>query len=231
MKTGVSQMSLKKYIKNKKVSRFSISGINVEIFNKLTNEDINVKMVINKLLKMVPSSLMSNVKNVYIGNFDYLNSRKIEAAYKDSSIYLVNTHHDEHDMLDDLVHEVAHSIEEIHGEFLYSDGLIEREFLQKRKSLKQILDREGFFIKEKFYYMPKYNKKFDAFLHREVGYVLLTSLTKFLFYSPYAATSINEYFANGFEAIFYNQDFARVKNVSPILYDRIERLTNEVTNK
>jgi hypothetical protein len=134
-------------------------------------------------------------------------------------------------MLDDLVHEVAHSIEEIHQEFLYSDGLIEKEFLQKRKSLKQILDREGFFIEEKLYYMPKYNRKFDTFLHREVGYPLLTSLTKFLFYSPYGATSINEYFANAFEAIFYNQDFARVKNVSPILYDRIERLTNEVTSK
>ena len=45
-----------------------------------------------------------------------------------------------------------------------------------------------------------------------------------LFYSPYAITSLREYFANGFEAYFNNKDRSRIHVLSPILFDKLEKL-------
>ena len=47
-----------------------------------------------------------------------------------------------------------------------------------------------------------------------------------LFVSPYAATSIQEYFANGFEKYFLDET-RTVKNVSPVLYRKIEEIIND----
>ena len=50
---------------------------------------------------------------------------------------------------------------------------------------------------------PNYVLEFDEFLYKTVGYDLLRDLTVELFVSPYAATSLREYFANGFEHYFF----------------------------
>ena len=63
----------------------------------------------------------------------------------------------------------------------------------------------------------QYNKKFDMYLYEEVGYPILNTLTVGLYCSPYGATSIREYFANGFE-FFFLKDRELVKQVSPQLY-------------
>ena len=66
-----------------------------------------------------------------------------------------------------------------------------------------------------------YNKKFDNFLANVVGYPTLLTLTMGLFASPYGATSIQEYFANGFEKYFLDNP-RRVRDISPVLYRKIE---------
>ena len=49
-----------------------------------------------------------------------------------------------------------------------------------------------------------------------------------LFVSPYGATSIHEYFANGFENYFLeNPD--TVRDISPVLYKKIEEIINANT--
>ena len=63
------------------------------------------------------------------------------------------------------------------------------------------------------------------FLYADVGYPLLTSLTMGLFISPYAATSLREYFARGFEE-YYIGDRKYLTNISPVLYNKIEYLDN-----
>ena len=46
--------------------------------------------------------------------------------------------------------------------------------------------------------------------------------------SPYAITSLREYFANGFEAYFLDVDNRNsLKNTSPVLYEKIANLANE----
>ena len=59
-----------------------------------------------------------------------------------------------------------------------------------------------------------------------VGYPTLLSLTMGLFCSPYGATSIQEYFANGFEK-YFTESPEYVKNISPILYKKIEEIIND----
>ena len=64
---------------------------------------------------------------------------------------------------------------------------------------------------------------FDEFLYKTVGYETLVNITMGLFISPYAATSLKEYFANGFEAYFIG-DRSYLKKISPYIYDKIEQL-------
>ena len=71
----------------------------------------------------------------------------------------------------------------------------------------------------------EYNANFDKFLSDTVGYPTLLTLTMGLFASPYAATSIQEYFANGFEKYFLDDPW-RLSTVSPILHDKIEQVIN-----
>jgi hypothetical protein len=54
---------------------------------------------------------------------------------------------------------------------------------------------------------------------------MLRTLTSDLFYSPYAITALKEYWANGFENYFL-QDRAKLKSLSPVLYQKIKNLVD-----
>ena len=71
-----------------------------------------------------------------------------------------------------------------------------------------------------------YDAKFDDYLVNQVGYKKLGNYINGLFYSPYAATSVREYFARGFEAYFLFKDQKYLANISPILYNKIETLAD-----
>ena len=213
-------MSIKKYIKNKKQNNFNIKGVEIFIKDEPPT-NINVKSVINRLLKMVPSKLLRNLDVIYVGQFQHLKDREIQAVYENSSIFVTNEHIDEEDMLDDLVHEVAHSVEELYQRFIYGDKKIENEFLSKRKQLWYLLKSEGFDCELSDFLNVKFDKAFDEFLYRKVGYPALSITSVNLFYSPYGSTSIREYFANGFEAFFMKEDLPRLKNISPQLFTKI----------
>ena len=216
-------MTLKKYIQNKKVDNFTISGIQVFVKDQITNE-ISAKAVLNKLLKMVPSHLLRNVESIYIGSFKTLEDKDLQAMYENSSIFVTNEQTDEQDMLDDLVHEVAHSVEEMYKIELYQDKQIEKEFLIKRNKLWEELNREGLAADLNYFLEVEYSRVFDEYLYMQIGYPTLSMATTNIFYSPYAATSLREYFANGFEAFFMKEDINRLKILSPNLFKKIIKL-------
>ena len=58
------------------------------------------------------------------------------------------------------------------------------------------------------------------FLYDSIGYDVLNQITPGLFCSPYGATAIREYFANGFE-FFFLKDREMVKQISPQLYKKL----------
>ena len=204
-------------------NRFKISEIEVWVKDELP-KNVSAKRVIKSLFKIIPKKLMSNVKFIHVGNFSELKDRKIQALYRKSTILVTNEQSSEEDLLDDLVHEVAHSVEEIYNSRIYSDKKIESEFLMKRKDLWVRLKREGFDLDLKYFLNTSYKESFDFFLHQEVGYNLLSSISRDLFYSPYAATSVREYFANGFEAFFLKEQLNLLKSVSPNLFKKLSQL-------
>jgi len=219
-------MSLKKYITKRKVSHFNKGGIHVFVKDPLPT-GINAESVIQDLIESVPKHLLKNIETIYIGKFKELEDRDIQAMYENSSIFVTNEQRSEEDMLNDLIHETGHSVEEIYRKLLYSDQKLESEFLRKRKDLWHELKRESLETSLSFFLEPDYDKDFDEYLYKQIGYPMLSVLTANLFYSPYASTSLREYFANGFEAFFMRDDVDRLKNLSPVLFSKLATLLND----
>ncbi len=216
-------MSLKKYIKNKKTNHFSVEGIEVFIKDPLINK-VSAKSTVSSLFRMVPKHLLRGIKSIHIGKFQFLKDRKLQAVYKDSSIYVTNEQESNADLLDDIMHEVAHAVEELYTELLYSDESLEKEFLAKRKNMWISLKSKDINTDLSFYLDPAYNEEFDKFLYDEIGYETLSLLTSSIFHSPYAATSLREYFADGFEAFFMRENVPKLKSISPVLFRKITQL-------
>ena len=136
------------YIRQKQnqSNNFIVDGIEVLIKNS-PDPGISVKLAVQRMIKSLPSHLLTNIKHIYVGTFAELERRKIQAMFKDSSIYITNKQASESDFLDDLIHEVAHSVEETHQNIIYGDKKIENEFLAKRKKLWFLLKEKGFSVK------------------------------------------------------------------------------------
>ena len=223
--------SLKEYIKKshskatKKQKHYTMSN-NTDVFIKDSlPEGFDLNYVLKKVEASIPSYLMHNVDTIYVGEFEEFVDRGINAAYKDGALYITNIQYDEDDMIDDIVHETAHSVEEFAGNEIYGDGRVEEEFIGKRQRLFYFLREEGYEVYLKDFLDSSYSKEFDMFLYQDVGYALLTTLTMGLFVSPYAATSLREYFATGFDK-YYLEDRRYLKNISPILFEKIEYISN-----
>ncbi len=186
--------------------------------------DFDLAHVLDKVESLIPSRFVRNIDGLYVGQFDALLQRDINAAYHDGAIYVTNKQDDAEDMIDDIVHEIAHAVEEASGMEMYADNEIEKEFLGKRQRLFNLLRAEGYDVVLEDFMNPEYSQRFDKYLDDVVGYPTLTSLSMGLFFSPYGATSLREYFANGFEAIFYHRENTYLKKISPRLYNKLENL-------
>lgn len=224
MKNNISSY-IKKHSRLSENQNLSFFGsISVFVKDPLP-EDISLRIVLRRIENLIPHYLVSNVDAVYVGQFDEFVEMETNAAYKDGALYITNDQHDEDDMIDDIVHEIAHAVEELAYEEIYADDKVEIEFLGKRKRLQSILRSENFNVQHYNFLNPQYSKEFDTFLYREVGYPLMTTLTMGLFVSPYAATSLHEYFARGVEE-YYLKDKNYLTKISPLLYNKIYYLDN-----
>ena len=223
---------LRNYLQNKQkmlleqqTDFYTSAGIHV--FFKEPVENIDVEKVVSKVESVIPDHLLSEVEMIIIGWFDEFEERGINAFYDGGTLYISNIQDDFADMYDDLVHEISHSIEEPHGYFLYSDKKIENEFLRKRKYLHDILWKMGYKIPLSIFMNPEYDKEFDMFLYEKIGYDKLTTVTAGVFISPYAATSLREYFATGFTEFYIHPDaHGFLKKISPALYKKLILLQN-----
>ena len=127
------------------------------------------------------------------------------------------------DMIDDLIHEIAHSNEKQYEQIIYEDGKLEQEFLQRRKKLAFILKDKNYGIPTGFIYNSDYDKNIDDYLYEKVTYDTLWQLIPGIFPSPYAITSIREYWAKGFEQ-FYMGKRQDLKETSPVLFSKLMQL-------
>ena len=192
-------------------------------------EDIDLRQVLKELETIIPANFTRNLDVVYIGDFDHLRDRDVNAMYDSGAIYLTNEQDDNLDMLDDLVHEIAHLVEENYNQDVYGDDQIRGEFLAKRNTLRRILGSHGYNISPHNFLNTEYVRDLDEFFYEEVGYAKLNNFVLGLFISPYPVTSLREYFASGFEE-YYLGDRRALAEISPKLYNKVNNLNNMEEN-
>lgn len=213
--------------KHKNNNHFSYNGISI-----LIKDQLKYELDFDELygaLDDIPPQYFKEIDYIMFGQFDFLNSRRFNASYYDGAIYVSNLQENNSTVIDDIVHEVGHAVEEKYRNFLFSDGSIESEFLKKRAMLKSELKKSGFSYVPSGIDKSDYDHVLDQYFYDTIGYPVLTSITQNIYYSPYASTSISEYFANGFEAFYYHRDIY-LKTVSPILFTKLESLEEKIQN-
>tara|TARA_X000001388_G_scaffold76632_1_gene74507 strand:- start:1648 stop:2322 length:675 start_codon:yes stop_codon:yes gene_type:complete len=216
---------IKKSVKKSKVLKdhYKLHDINVFIKDRLP-EEINIDFALRYIAKTIPSSMLRNIDIIYIGQFpEFFDDRNVNSLYKDGAIYVSNEQDEEFDMINDIVHEVAHALEDSKKDIIYSDGRIMREFLGKRKKLYFLLKAENLNPDVSIQTQPSYDRSIDDYFYQDVGYQRMWNIINGLFLSPYAATSLREYFANGFEE-YYLGDRNYLKKISPVLYSYLDEL-------
>lgn len=216
---------MRNYLKSKnrvdETNFLTISGISV-IIKDPVDFDLNTDDF-KETLKGMPDHFLNDVDYIIFGKFDFLKKNGYNAAYNDGAIYVNSMQDNNRDVYDDIVHEIGHSVEERYKDFIYSDMTVEKEFLKKRKMLQRELEISGISIPDSKMLNPSLDHELDRYFSDTIGYPRMTVISQGIFYSPYGATSLREYFANGFEAYFYHKDFY-LKKVSPVLYNKLERL-------
>jgi len=202
---------------------YKVSGIDVYIKDRLP-EEIDPEFVFKYINARIPFHLTTGIDIIYIGQFPEMKEREINAFYEDGAIYVSNDQDDEMDMIDDIIHELAHAVEVNNDELIYGSGAIQNEFMAKRKKLATYLE-EMFDVPKDFLINIEYDREIDNFLYKVVGYEILNQMSANIFVSGYAATSVREYFARGFEEYFIGGK-DKLKSLSPILYEKIDELVH-----
>ena len=192
-------------------------------------EHINLRAVLDKIEEMMPAAYFRYVDAVKIGTFPEMIDRELNAMYKDRVLYISNFQASEEDMYDDIIHEMAHAVEDHNRELIYGDQRLMVEFLGKRKRLYSILKSAGYDVILEEFLNVNYNEDFDMFLYQNIGYTKLNNLVMGLFPGAYSVTSLNEYFAVGFER-FYMKEGGKFAKMCPILMKKID-LLDELANE
>ena len=198
---------------------FYLNGALVQVVDPLS-KFIDIEKIISFLEKRIPDQILNLIDVYYIGDFDVFKKRNTNAAYMDGAIYLSNNQDGERDLLDDIVHELGHALIEKDHANIFGDGLIRQEFLSKKQTLKRILRSKGYDIPKSFN-TTGFSQDVDDFLYKEVGYEALWKIINGLFTSPYAATSLEEYFSTGLEDYYLGKSLL-LKSISPQLYNKME---------
>ena len=213
--------SLAEKSKNQQKQYYLFGRIYFFIKDALVSDEVNIEDLIASIESRYPANLFDEIEAIFVGQFEELEERELEALYKQGTIYISNTLQRNHDYLENIIHELAHGLESRYGSSIYGDFKVSREFLGKRRRLKMILmsndyDISGYNVEE-----VEYDRSFDDYLLINVGYPTLVNLTMGLFSGPYSATSLREYWASGFEDYFLG-DKEHLRKISPQLYKKIE---------
>lgn len=225
---------------NKSRKEYSLNHIYVYVLNdmKVPKEDsppVSIAGVLETVKDILPRHLMQEVDSIYVGEFDIFEERDINALYDSGAIYVSNIQENIKDMVDDIVHEFAHSLETKFGSLIYGDGKLSREFLGKRKKLLLTMLSFDEFKEVKNYIEhfkdTEFNEELDNYLSKEVGYPAILNLTSEYLNTPYAITSLPEYYSTGFEDYFIDFKLREfLGTVSPALYKVLKTLELGETN-
>jgi hypothetical protein len=212
-----------------KIGEYNLTrSVNIFVLEALP-ENIDIQKIMTYLRTNVPDYYLNLIDVIYVGQIPEFKERKINAMVKDGALYITNEQSNDLDMIDDIIHEVAHLVEERFTDSIYGDDEIENEFIRKRTVLRRVLKYENYVVDEHDFGKIEYDQEFDLFLKDKVGYQKLRIFAQNIFASPYAATSLREYFADGFEDFYLGRKL-NLNKISPVLYNKLEDLNNEIQN-
>jgi hypothetical protein len=205
--------------------QFAVNNVSVFIKDMLP-KGVSPEFVFDYVSSRIPFVLTKNIDVIYVGQFPEMKERDINAYFDNDAIYVTNEQDDEMDMIEDIIHEISHAVEHYNRDFIYGDGKLQREFIAKRKRLSALLSQK-YEVPSDFDINFEYDRDIDDFLYRVVGYDALNQICVNIFSSAYAATSVSEYWAKGFEELFIGEK-SDLKNLSPVLYSRLVNLIKEL---
>lgn len=215
----------------KNFSEFFILGVPVEVLKSLPDH-ISLGDVKVFVENRIPHGFGTLFDAVYIGEFPEMRERQIQAMFKDGAMFLSSHSGDEEIKFEriakDIIHELGHAVvkfDDLQPDLFFDNQLV-KEFLAKRQTLADSLHFEGFEVPDEIH-DPEFSSEFDNYLFKQVGYDTLEPFTIGLFTSPYSATSIEEYFANGFEE-YYSGDIGYLKETCKVLYSKLNSLNKVV---
>ena len=186
----------------KERKEFSIFG-SISVFLKdPLPQDVDMTSVLMDLEDTIPRNMFYQIETVLVGQFKELNDRGVRAAFLDGGIYVTNEQPSEEQLFEDIVHEVAHSVEKMFEYELFADGEVEKEYLGKKKRFLDLLAANDIKVPNRLRYETEYSKMFDEFLFYQIGYDNVIPFSSGLFLTPYSSVSISEYFATAFEHYF-----------------------------
>ena len=128
LKTFIEQTQKK--LQQKQTDFYTADGLHVYFKEPLYSE-LDVERVVSKVEGIVPRHLREEVEMIIIGWFDEFEKRSINAFYKDGALYISNVQDNEADMYDDIIHEIAHSLESKYGYEIYGEVKFKGENLKE----------------------------------------------------------------------------------------------------
>lgn len=228
----INKSKIKSYIKSRRnnMDQKLINGVYVMIKDPLP-KNVSIDDSILKITKRLPDHFLRLVDVIYVGDFEFLKEKNVNATFLENAIYITNDQDDQNDMLDDIFHEFAHAVEKVNEYEIYSDGSIESEFLNKRHKLEVLLNYQGLKTDQYNFSNPNFDANLDNFLYREVGYEKIRNISSNMFLGAYSVTSLSEYFATSFENYYLNGRKI-VKLLTPAVFRKLEMLNkNEEKNE
>jgi hypothetical protein len=162
-------------------------------------KNISLDYVFDEVKEKLPKRLFTDIKDIIIGDFDFLNKKNLNSLYHDNKLYISNKERNEEAILHDIVHEIAHSVEKKYEDIIYGDNVLKMEFVNKRRKLFNQMSPHYPECHDFDFDDINYSSNFDDFLYKKVTYPKLARLSSGLFFTPYATTSLREYFADGVE--------------------------------
>ena len=210
-----------KHLQEMKSDFYTSRGTHVYFKDQLENDEIDAERVVAKAESTIPEHLLSEFEMIVVGWFDEFEERGINAFYKDGVLHVSSVQDNEADMFDDIVHEIAHSIEELYGYEIYADQNVKEEFLRKRKILHDKLWALNYKAPLQWFMEVEYDKEFDRFLFETIGKDKLRMICMGLFITAYAPVSLREYFATGLTDFYLHPNHNFLKKVSPALYKKL----------
>ena len=101
----------------------------------MMDDSIDVEVAVAKFESSMPPHLLSCIEMIIFGDFEEFLKKSINAFYDSGTVYISNVQDDVNDILDDLIHELSHAVEEKYGYEIYGDQKVHHEFYNKKDEL------------------------------------------------------------------------------------------------